>query len=229
VNDPAAGSGGIESLTQELCRSAWALFQDIESVGGIFPALEQNLVQRQVAATRKAREASIAQRKEVLTGATEFPNLHEAEIAVLEAKPVELAPFGEAKLRFDSLPPLRLAAPFEALRDRSDQAMRDQGARPKIFLANLGTPAEFTARATFAKSFFETGGIEAVETAGFADPIALAAAFKSSMGGRRSPPRLLFKPTGHDISIWLAGRANRKPRCEPPASTTSSLLAAKRW
>jgi methylmalonyl-CoA mutase len=180
VNDPAAGSGGIESLTQELCRSAWALFQDIERVGGIFPALEQNLVQRQVAATRKARGANIAQRKEVLTGATEFPNLHEADIAVLEPKPVELTPPGEAKLRFDSLPPLRLAAPFEALRDRSDQALRDHGARPKIFLANLGTPAEFTARATFAKSFFETGGIEAVETAGFADPVALAAAFKSS-------------------------------------------------
>ena len=37
------------------------------------------------------------------------------------------------------------------------------GVRPKVFLANLGTPADFTARATFAKSFFETGGIEAVE------------------------------------------------------------------
>ena len=37
------------------------------------------------------------------------------------------------------------------------------GARPKIFLANLGTLAEFTARATFAKNFFEAGGIEAVD------------------------------------------------------------------
>ncbi len=119
VNDPAAGSGGIESLTQELCRSAWALFQDIERVGGIFPALEQNLVQRQVAATRKAREANIAQRKEVLTGATEFPNLHEADIAVLEPKPVELAPPDEAKLRFELATPVAarrtvrsLARPF---------------------------------------------------------------------------------------------------------------------
>src|SRR5581483_1887496 len=45
---------------------------------------------------------------------------------------------------------------------------------------NLGTAAEFTARATFAKSFFETGGIEAVDNEGFADPAALAAAFKAS-------------------------------------------------
>jgi methylmalonyl-CoA mutase len=180
VSDPAAGSGGIEALTQQLCRSAWALFQDIETAGGMFPALERNLVQRQVAATRKAREASIARRLEVLTGATEFPNLHEAAIAVLDARPVALAPYGEAKLKFDALPPMRLAAPFEALRDRSDKVSKDSGARPRIFLANLGTPADFTARATFAKSLFESGGIEAVDSAGFADPAVLAAAFKTS-------------------------------------------------
>ena len=44
------------------------------------------------------------------------------------------------------------------------------GARPKIFLANLGTLAEFTARATFAKNFFEAGGIEAVANDGFRQP-----------------------------------------------------------
>jgi methylmalonyl-CoA mutase len=78
------------------------------------------------------------------------------------------------------LPPVRLAALFERLRDRSDQILKDRGVRPKVFLANLGTAADFTARATFAKSFFETGGIEAVDTEGFTDPAALAAAFKAS-------------------------------------------------
>ena len=74
-----------------------------------------------------------------------------------------LQSYGEAKFKFDPLPPMRLAAPFERLRDKSDEALKARGARPKIFLACLGTPADFTARATFAKSFFETGGIEAVE------------------------------------------------------------------
>jgi methylmalonyl-CoA mutase len=180
VSDPAAGSGGIEALTQQLCETAWTLFQEIERAGGAFAALEQGLIQRKVAATRRVREANIAKRKEVLTGATEFPNLHEAHVAVLDAKAVELPPYGEAKFKFDALPPMRLAAPFEALRDRSDQIRKDQGARPKIFLANLGTPADFTARATFAKSFFETGGIEALDTEGFTDPAALSAAFKAS-------------------------------------------------
>jgi methylmalonyl-CoA mutase len=180
VSDPAAGSGGIETLTQQLCEAAWSLFQEIEKAGGVFASLEQNLIQRKVAATRAVREANIARRKEVLTGASEFPNLHEAQVAVLEAKPVALAPYGEAKFKFDALPPMRLAAPFERLRDKSDQILKDKGVRPKVFLANLGTPADFTARATFAKSFFETGGIEAVDSEGFTDPVALATAFKAS-------------------------------------------------
>jgi methylmalonyl-CoA mutase len=180
VSDPAAGSGGIETLTQQLGEAAWSLFQEIEKAGGVFAALEQNLIQRKVTATRTLREANIARRKEVLTGASEFPNLHEAHVAVLDAKPVALAPYGEAKIKFDPLPPIRLAAPFERLRDRSDQILKENGARPKVFLANLGTPADFTARAAFAKSFFETGGIEAIDTEGFTDPAKLAAAFKAS-------------------------------------------------
>src|SRR5690349_15511728 len=183
VSDPAAGSGGIETLTKQLCEAAWTLFQEIEKAGGIFAALEQNLIQKKVAATRAAREANIAKRRDVLTGASEFPNLHEAEIAVLDATPIVLPAYGEAKFKFDPLPPIRLAAPFEALRDKSDEKLKMSGTRPKIFLANLGTPAAFTARATFAKSFFETGGIEALDTQGFADPAALAAAFKASGAG----------------------------------------------
>jgi methylmalonyl-CoA mutase len=116
----------------------------------------------------------------VLTGASEFPNLHENETAVLKAPPIVLAPYGEQKYKFDALPPIRLAEPFEALRDKSDAALKTRGARPKVFLANLGTPADFTARASFAKSLFETGGIQAVDSEGFADPATLVAAFTAS-------------------------------------------------
>jgi methylmalonyl-CoA mutase len=180
VSDPAAGSGGIEALTQQLCEAAWRLFQQIEQAGGAFAALEQNLIQHKVAATRAAREANIARRKEVLTGASEFSNLAEEPVAVLHAKPVELAPYGEAKFRFEPLPPMRLAIPFERLRDRSDEILKTTGARPKVFLASLGTSADFTARTTFARSFFETGGIEAVAAGGLSDPAAVSAAFTAS-------------------------------------------------
>jgi methylmalonyl-CoA mutase len=180
VSDPAAGSGGIETLTQELCEAAWSLFQEIEKAGGAFAALQQGLIHSEVAATRKAREANIARRKDVLTGASEFPNLHEASVAVEDVKPVGLASHDEAGITFDPLPAHRLAVPFERLRDRSDRILKETGKRPRVFLANLGAPADFTARATFVKSFFETGGIEAIDSEGFSDPAALAAACKSS-------------------------------------------------
>ncbi|MBB4394765.1 methylmalonyl-CoA mutase family protein [Bradyrhizobium sp. ERR14] len=180
VSDPAAGAGGIETLTAQLCEAAWTLFQESETAGGAFAALQQGLFQGKVAAARKARDANIARRRDVLTGASEFPNLHESETAVLKATPVELAPYGEQKYKFDPLPPIRLAEPFEALRDKSDAALKARGSRPKVFLANLGTAADFTARATFAKSFFEAGGIEALDSEGFADAAKVAAAFKAS-------------------------------------------------
>jgi methylmalonyl-CoA mutase len=180
VSDPAAGSGGIESLTQELCETAWSLFQEIETCGGVFAALQQGQIQGKVAATRREREAHIARRKDVLTGASEFPNLHEARVAVEDVKPAAAIPAGKAGVKFDPLEAMRLAEPFERLRERSDQILKTRGKRPRVFLANLGTPADFTARASFAKSFFETGGIEAIASEGSSDPAALAAACKSS-------------------------------------------------
>jgi methylmalonyl-CoA mutase len=69
---------------------------------------------------------------------------------------------------------------FEALRDASDAHLKKTGARPKVFLANLGTPSDFTARATFAKNFYEAGGIEAVSNDGFKDQTAVLSAFKAS-------------------------------------------------
>jgi len=180
VSDPAAGSGGIEALTRQLCESAWQLFQEIERAGGIFAALAKNLIQSKVATTRAGREANVARRKDVFTGASEFPDLAETKVAVLDTKPVKLAPESEATFKFDALAPIRLAVPFERLRDRSDEILKSKGMRPRVFLANLGTPAEFTGRATFARSFFETGGIEAVASEGFNDPAALATAFTAS-------------------------------------------------
>jgi len=81
---------------------------------------------------------------------------------------------------FAALPRIRLAEPFEALRDASDRALAATGARPKVFLANLGKLSDFTTRTLFAKNFFEAGGIEAVTNDGFASRDEMVAAFKAS-------------------------------------------------
>jgi methylmalonyl-CoA mutase len=175
VADPAAGSGGFESLTKELGAAAWSLFQEIEQAGGAGAALRQGLVQAKVAAVRAERDKAIARRKDALTGTSEFPDIAETPPAVLQMAPA--SPAGRAS--GVALPCHRLAEPFEALRDAADRAAK-AGDRPKVFLANLGPLADFTARATYAKNFFEAGGIAAVTNDGFASRDEMATAFKAS-------------------------------------------------
>jgi methylmalonyl-CoA mutase len=180
VDDPAAGSGAFEALTEQLCRAAWAQFQEIESAGGAWAALESGLIARNVAAVRAAREKAVARGADILTGTNAFPDPDETPPAVLAVPPRDVADDTPAQATAEPLPRLRLAEPFERLRDRSDTILAATGARPKIFLAVLGTPAEFTARANFARSFFEAGGIEAVTADGFESRTQMIAALKRS-------------------------------------------------
>jgi methylmalonyl-CoA mutase len=237
VADPAAGSGGLENLTGQLCHAAWSLFQEIEKAGGVFSALQQGLIQSKVAITRKAREANVSRRKDVLTGASEFPNLREADVAVESVRPATLKLRGDAPVRFEPLSAIRLAVPFEDLRNRSDQILKVKGKRPSVFLANLGSPADFTARATFAKSFFEAGGIEAIDGEGASDPSALAAACKAS------PARLACLCSSDKIyaaqavaaakalrnagarHIYVAGRAGEQEAALREAGVTDFVFA----
>src|SRR4029079_19644402 len=106
--------------------------------------------------------------------------LDEAPAAVLGVTPGTPPKEEVTTLTTDALPRIRLAEPFEALRDASDRILAKTGARPKVFLANLGKLPDFTARATFAKNFYEAGGIEAVTNDGFKGPGDMVAAFKAS-------------------------------------------------
>ncbi len=81
------------------------------------------------------------------------------------------------------IPPLAphpFAAPFEELRDASDAWQTRHGRRPRVFLACMGSAAHHTARATYAKNFFEAGGFEVVGESGFKEADAAAKAFADS-------------------------------------------------
>src|SRR5262249_47366036 len=45
VTDPAAGAGGVEDMTAQLCRAACARFQEIEQAGGASDALRTGMIQ----------------------------------------------------------------------------------------------------------------------------------------------------------------------------------------
>lgn len=182
VDDPTSGAGGFEALTHELCEKAWAGFQEIEAEGGLPAALEKGTFQGRVAATGAERAKKIARAREKVIGANEFPDIHEKPLAVVvpyDASRVA-APAPAGALKIAPLAPRRLAEPFERLRDASDAHAQKTGKRPKVFLANLGSVAAFTARANFAKNFFEAGGVEAVFGPEIEQTDALVAAFRES-------------------------------------------------
>jgi len=167
VADPAAGAGGIEVLTDAIAKAAWGLFQEIEAAGGAADALAAGVLQKKVAAVRATHEAAVARRKDAITGVSDYPHLAELPVKVLNVPRT-------------GTPPVRLAQPFEALREASDRALRKSGARPRVFLANIGKLADFNTRATFARNFYEAGGIEAIKSDGFGDQMEMIAAFKAA-------------------------------------------------
>ena len=177
VADPAAGAGAIEALTDALCLAAWSLFQEIEQAGGVAEALHTGLIQRQVAKIRAVREARMARREDVLIGTSDFPDLAERPANVLETTRPQTATPPEMVEPFNRM---RLAEPFEALRDSSDAKLAGSGQRPKVFLACFGKPEEFNVRAGFAKNLFESGGIEALVPQGAQTIDAIATSFRAS-------------------------------------------------
>ncbi|MGB6350665.1 MAG: methylmalonyl-CoA mutase family protein, partial [Pseudolabrys sp.] len=146
----------------------------------VWAALEGGLIQSKVAAARAQRQQAVARRKDAITGTSDYADLNEAQAAVLDVAGVSAPKESVIAIIAEALPRIRMAEPFEALRDASDRMLSKTGARPKVFLANLGKLSDFTARATFAKNFYEAGGIEAMTGEGFKDEAAMTAAFKAS-------------------------------------------------
>ena len=167
VLDPAGGSRYVESHTEALARAGWAFFQELEAAGGAVAVLDSGLLDDRIGVVRARRERAVATRSTPLTGVSEFPDLDEPAVD-RAARP---EPTG------DGLPYYRPAAPFEALRDRSDTQLATTGRRPRAFLATLGPLAAYAVRAGFARNLLQAGGIEVVEAGPTSTADEVAAAF----------------------------------------------------
>ncbi|MBU1213101.1 MAG: methylmalonyl-CoA mutase subunit beta [Alphaproteobacteria bacterium] len=92
----------------------------------------------------------------------------------------EVTPGPVATTVAEALPSVRLAAPFENLRDKAQAYKQRTGAYPQVFLASLGPIAAHTARSTWIRNLLAAGGIEALTTEGYASAELAASAFKAS-------------------------------------------------
>ncbi|MGA5038862.1 methylmalonyl-CoA mutase family protein [Streptomyces capoamus] len=170
VIDPAGGSWYVERLTDELAEAAWQFFRSVERDGGQAAVLRSGRLRTDLATTWAERSKRLAKRREPVTGVSEFPLLAEKPVV---REPAPEPPSG-------GLPRVRRDEAYEELRARSDAHLAATGARPRIFLATLGSAAEYTARASFAANLFQAGGIEPVTEGRFEDSGATEAVLCSS-------------------------------------------------
>ncbi|MEC9369016.1 MAG: methylmalonyl-CoA mutase family protein, partial [Pseudomonadota bacterium] len=149
-----------------------------EAEGGMATALASGSVQKMIRAASDARSQFIAKGSLELTGVTSFPQLDEKlPVPAPWPLPDEL---DDPAITVERLPLRRLSRDFDALRDASDAHLARTGARPAVFLANIGTPSDFSARHNFARSLLAAGGVDSIGDDGFGTPEVAGAAFRAS-------------------------------------------------
>lgn len=86
VADPAAGSGSIEALTDQVCEQSWSAFQAIEAEGGLMTSLGEGRLQSRIAETMTSRSNRLSEDQVAIVGTNRFPAPEERPVTVLDAK-----------------------------------------------------------------------------------------------------------------------------------------------
>ncbi|KIG16360.1 Methylmalonyl-CoA mutase [Enhygromyxa salina] len=231
VIDPAGGSWYVESLTDALARTAWNRFRELERSGGLVANLCAGAIHRSIAASAERLRVQVATRKQPITGVSSYPTLDEQPTPPQPSNDVTTDGGDQARLtpvldpaEIPKFTRLRLAAPFERLRDASAIWATAHGAPPRIYACNLGPIAGLQARADFAANSFLAGGIQTVASESFAtdDPARLSA--EAAAGLRASgcslalicgqdrdyaqlvAPLLVSLRAAGAQTVWIAGR-----------------------
>ncbi len=77
VADPAGGSWYVEELTEQLAEKAWDLFREIEAQGGMRRMLLEGRIAQQLESTAAAKRKAINQRRDPITGVSQYADLSE--------------------------------------------------------------------------------------------------------------------------------------------------------
>jgi methylmalonyl-CoA mutase len=179
-------SGGLtRELAGSLARKRLHVATLRDPITGVssFPNLEEELIRRH-RARRDAEspdEVPTAVHRPVGAETGTFSAaLESADGGVMAAELVDILAGGDERVSLSPVLAEREARPFEALRDASDQLLRSVGARPRVFVALVGSPAETRAAKSFITNLLAAGGIIAILGEELEDAEAIAAAFAAS-------------------------------------------------
>ena len=84
VVDPWAGSYMMEKLTQDMADKAWALIEEIESMGGMVKAVESGWAKMKVETCAAETQAQIDSGKKVIVGVNKYKLAKEDPISILD-------------------------------------------------------------------------------------------------------------------------------------------------
>ena len=147
----------------------------LETVAPDFSVLRLEAAQR-VKETRKPLDPTTLAAKEITMASAIDAAANGATIGQLSS----MVGFHNCPVHIKPIEARSFAQPFEELRDAVDVWENERGKRPAVFLANMGPISHHTARASYAKNFFEAGGFQVCTNEGFDDADAAANAFAES-------------------------------------------------
>ncbi|HEY3959534.1 MAG TPA: methylmalonyl-CoA mutase family protein [Solirubrobacteraceae bacterium] len=129
--DPLGGSYFIEALTNELEAQAYAYFAQIDALGGVVAAIEQNFFQREIAEASFRYQGEVERGERVVVGVNRYALDDEAEPTLLKVDP---ALEGEQIARVTALRAGRDTAAVDAAlaRLRDDAGRDDVNLMPAI-------------------------------------------------------------------------------------------------
>ncbi len=141
VADPAAGSGAIEASHRcALCNGLDAVPGDRASGRRWRPRSNKASSSARWPRCAPSARADIARRKDTLIGTSDFPDLAEETVSVLRRRSPRKSARPNAH---EPLPRIRLAEPFERLRDRSDAILASTGSAAEDLPRLPRTPGRF--------------------------------------------------------------------------------------
>jgi len=143
--DPAKGSYFIEKATDLIAKEAWALFNKIESEGGIFESLKKGNIQKDLAELKKKRLSNFSMRRDNLVGTNFVPNYSEKSVCPEIRKDIEqkLDIFGcelysSGGVKIEKVKLYRISEEFESLRKLTEKFSEKKDRPVSAFMATLG-------------------------------------------------------------------------------------------
>lgn len=164
IVDPSAGSYYLETLTDSIIFHAWNLFLEIEEKGGMIETIKSGFVQGEILKAREQKERDIHQRKMVLIGTNQYPNLQENMLDKIERTEEKNTDNPSSYLKIS---PFIGSAVFDEIRLATEKFIDQGNKRPSVFLFPIGNLAMLRARLGFITDFFGCSGYKIIDNPGF--------------------------------------------------------------